>query len=404
MADRFPLDRLPAPVAAALAGAARTPLYVVGGAVRDVLLGRTGLTDVDVAVEGDAAAVARAVARALAPGARVTAHAAFGTAVVRAAGLRVDVAATRSETYPRPGALPVVAPAGIDADLRRRDFTVNAMAASVADGRLLDPVGGRADLEAGLVRVLHAGSFEDDPTRALRAARYAARLGFSLEAETAALARACAGSGAVGRLSGARLRAELVLLLGEEAAPAAVGILDDLGLAAAVHPGLDAGTAARELLAAAEAVRAAAAPRAPRWRLALGVLARGLPPRDLSGFLRRLALRRSDAAAVAAAASPPLPPPGASADAIASAYAPLPVEAAIAAAAAGSGAAAVYLDRLRGVRLAIDGDVLRDELGLAESPRVGEVLRELLRRKRNGELRSRAAELAAARELVAGAP
>jgi tRNA nucleotidyltransferase (CCA-adding enzyme) len=404
MADRFPLDRLPAAVAGALAGAAAEgPLHVVGGAVRDVLLGRDGLTDIDVAVEGDAVAVARHIARALAPGARVTAHAAFGTAVVRAQGLRVDVATTRSETYPRPGALPVVAPAGIEADLRRRDFTVNAMAVSVPDGRLLDPTGGRADLADRSVRVLHVRSFEDDPTRTLRAARYAARLGFAVEPGTATLARVCARSGAIADLSGARLRAELVLLLGEESAPAAVGLLHDLGLDAAVHPDLSGGADTRALLAAAESVRATAAPRTPRWRVALGVLARDLPPPALAAFLRRLALRRSDAAAVAAAAHPPLPPADAPADAIASAYAPLPAEAALAAAAAGSQAAAVYLDRLRGVRLAIDGDVLREELGLAESPRVGEVLRELLRRKRNGELRSRAAELEAARELVAGA-
>jgi Asp-tRNA(Asn)/Glu-tRNA(Gln) amidotransferase A subunit family amidase len=93
----------------------------------------------------------------------------------------------RSETYPRPGALPEVRPAGIDEDLARRDFTVSALAVPLADpGALIDHHGGVDDLRAGLLRVLHDRSFVDDPTRALRAARYAARLGFAVEAMTLA--------------------------------------------------------------------------------------------------------------------------------------------------------------------------------------------------------------------------
>ena len=117
----------------------------------------------------------------------------------------------------------------------------------------------------------------------------------------------------------------------------------------------------------------------------------------------RLVLRRRDAATLRAAVSTPFPGEDASPAAVAETFASRPVEAALLAAAAGSAVATAYLDHLRGVRLSIDGSVLREELGLEESPRVGEVLRELLRRKRNGELESRAAELAAARELVARA-
>ena len=112
----------------------------------------------------------------------------FLTGKLEAAGREIDVAQTRAESYPRPGALPEVRPATIDEDLARRDFTVNAMAYPLAeDGELLDPHGGLDDLRAGLLRVLHERSFIDDPTRALRAARYAARFGFELDKATASL-------------------------------------------------------------------------------------------------------------------------------------------------------------------------------------------------------------------------
>ncbi len=184
--------------------------YAVGGPVRDMLRGSPS-RDADIAVEGDPSALAGRLAGVLG-GARVTLHRAFGTAVVRTDGVRIDVAATRTERYPRPAALPVVAPAGIDADLGRRDFTVNALAAAITGprfGELLDPFGGRADLEARVIRVLHPASFRDDPTRLVRAVRYAARLGFTIDPETERLAREAIAVGLVDALSGARVRAEL---------------------------------------------------------------------------------------------------------------------------------------------------------------------------------------------------
>jgi tRNA nucleotidyltransferase/poly(A) polymerase len=142
--------------------------YLVGGAVRDLLLGAEH-PDLDLAVEGDAVELARRL------GAEPVAHERFSTATVDLDGVRVDLARTRAETYPHPGALPEVEPAPLERDLARRDFTVNAMALPLdGRGQLVDPHGGRVDLRAGLLRVLHPGSFADDPTRALRAARYAA--------------------------------------------------------------------------------------------------------------------------------------------------------------------------------------------------------------------------------------
>ena len=169
-----------------VAAAAPDPVYLVGGAVRDLMLGR-GRTDIDLVVEGPPAALAAAL------GAEpVASHSRFGTMKIDWNGEEIDLAASRRERYARPGALPrVELGAPIRTDLARRDFTVNAMAIPLADPEdLLDPYDGRRDLRAGLLRVIHDRSFVDDPTRAIRAARYAARFDFEPEPETAALLRA----------------------------------------------------------------------------------------------------------------------------------------------------------------------------------------------------------------------
>jgi tRNA nucleotidyltransferase (CCA-adding enzyme) len=386
---------------AALDAASGLALYLVGGAIRDLLRGDPGITDVDLAVDGDAAPLARRLARALGSPARVTVHAAFGTSTVRWEDMRVDIARTRSESYARPGSLPAVEPAGIEADLLRRDFTVNSMALRLGNGdSLLDPAGGRGDLERRVIRVLHRASFRDDPTRVFRAVRYAARLGFELDPDTDELARAALRDGLVGHLSGSRLRAELLALLSEATAPAAVGRLGALGACRAVWPGLDCDPQTQALLERVELLRQRYSARTPAWRCALVVLARGLPDADLPVLAHRLVLRKRDAATLRGSIGVPVPADDAGPAAVAEVFAARPVEAALLAAGAGSSAAATYLDHLRGVQLSIDGGVLRDELGLPESPRVGEVLRELLRRKRNGELETREAEIAAARELL----
>jgi tRNA nucleotidyltransferase (CCA-adding enzyme) len=205
-------------------------VWVVGGAVRDLLLGREP-RELDLVVEGDALEVAhRAAERA---GGELTVHQRFGTATVEAGGLVFDLASARRERYPAPGALPEVEPgATIAEDLARRDFTVNAIAVAVADGRVEAVPHAREDLEAGLLRVLHDRSFADDPTRVLRLARYAARLGFTAEPHTAALAERADMAG----VSGDRMGAELRLLL-EEPQPAALQAL--ARYAPRLLPGLD---------------------------------------------------------------------------------------------------------------------------------------------------------------------
>src|ERR1700754_5123972 len=169
------LERLGRPPAVgALAG--EDAVSVVGGAVRDVLVDRVP-HELDFVVEGDAVAVARRAAKRL--GGRVVVHDRFGTATVEAPEATFDLAGARRESYERPGALPAVElGAPLDEDLARRDFTVTAIALHLADGELTFHAGAREDLGARRLRVLHDASFRDAPTRLLRLARYAARLGF----------------------------------------------------------------------------------------------------------------------------------------------------------------------------------------------------------------------------------
>ena len=170
-----------------LAANRASPLYIVGGRVRDLLLERPA-TDLDLVVEGDALELVRALA--LDQGGEAVVHPRFGTATYRNGTLRFDLATARTETYSRPGVLPDVRPGPIEEDLARRDFTVNAMALRLSPpdaGTLLDRFGSRQDVEEGLIRLLHHGSFVDDPTRTMRAIRYEQRLGFQIEPSTLAL-------------------------------------------------------------------------------------------------------------------------------------------------------------------------------------------------------------------------
>src|SRR5919109_1443387 len=250
-------------------------VYLVGGTVRDILLGERNF-DVDIAVEGDAIALAEALAGAL--GGRVRPHPQFGTAVVLyGEDGRVDVVTARTEFYDAPAALPSVEHASIREDLFRRDFTINAMAVSLRGedfGRLVDPFHGRRDLREGVIRVLHNLSFIDDPTRIFRAIRYENRYGFRMDEHTVRLARGCIEMGLVGDLSSARLRDELVLLLEEGEVEHSILRLAELGAARAIHPHLAADDEAVELLRRARELNAEYGLEVPSWRLGLTVLAR----------------------------------------------------------------------------------------------------------------------------------
>ena len=230
-------------------------LYLVGGFVRDLLLGHA-TTDFDLVVEGDALALARDLAKDF--GGRVVTHPRFGTAkwhlhsqharLRQALGVAtsdedlpttIDLATARTEVYDHPTALPNVERGGIQNDLQRRDFTINTLAIRLdgpAYGELLDPWGGGRDLQDRTIRVLHERSFLDDPTRVLRAVRLEVRLGFQIDPAT--LAFLDVSRPHLASVSGERLRSELDVILSEPETSRMVARLAELNLLSAIHTAL----------------------------------------------------------------------------------------------------------------------------------------------------------------------
>jgi len=371
------------------------PAYLVGGAVRDLMLGIAS-PDLDIAVEADAHATARALAERL--GGVVREHDRFATATVYLdANLWIDIAQTRTETYPTPGSLPVVNPAELVDDLRRRDFTINAMAVALRGdelGHLHDPHDGRRDLDDRVVRVLHDQSFLDDPTRLIRAARYETRLGFHMDDHSERLARDAVEIGAMKTLTGTRLRDALFLLLAEHDAPSALKRLHDLGVDRALDPALefDPTLAASAAIGAGEvgadrvlAVLAALITRDPDaldpWLESLGL------EREQRERVRRAA--RDAAALVEGLRAVELSP-----SAIYALLRDEPAEALALALALGVGPEPIldWSTRLRFVRLDITGDDLI-AAGIEPGPALGRALSETLRAKLDGEIDGREEEL-----------
>jgi tRNA nucleotidyltransferase (CCA-adding enzyme) len=376
----------------------RSGVHLVGGAVRDLLLGGTPF-DLDLVVEDDAAAFAASL------GGELTLHDRFGTSTVALGGFAYDIARARRESYARPGALPDVAPATLAEDLRRRDFTVNAIAIALgggAPGELRAVPGALQDLDARELRVLHDRSLIDDPTRLMRLARYASRLGFAIESQTRALATQAIAGGALGTVSGSRLGAELRLLAREQDPVRALLALRDLGLDRALHPGfgLDDEALARRAL---ELLPEDARPD----RLILALAARGIPAAELSARLDAFAFEAGDRDGILLAAT--------RAEDLARSLGTADAPSAIAAAAGGAPAELValagalgperqareWLDRLRHVRLSIDGrDLL--EAGVPEGPAVGRGLRAALGAKLDRRACGREEELAEALKAAGG--
>lgn len=319
-------------------------LYLVGGFVRDLLLTMSAAGaaakekvsprfDLDLVVEGDAVGLARALAKRY--GGRVHSHSRFGTAKwlletpvrfnreqapqpVELTSL--DFVTARTEFYRHPSALPEVEQSSIRQDLHRRDFTINTLALRLTPdhfGELLDFFGGQDDLEARLIRVLHSLSFVEDPTRMLRAARLLARLEFDLEARTAELLNNALDL--LPRVSGERITNELELIFRERHPAPALRQLDDLGILAAIHPGL---MVDELLLAAIHRLRTGLtgtpwADIAPEFVHYIGLMTFWLAGDELEALVERLNLRtaqrstlqqvyrlKRQAAAIAAAEQP----------------------------------------------------------------------------------------------------
>jgi tRNA nucleotidyltransferase/poly(A) polymerase len=377
-------------------------IHLVGGSVRDALLGRLG-DDLDFATDAhpdQTLALVKGWADAIWETGRE-----FGTIGVQRSGVRLEITTFRAEAYDGVTRNPVVryGTTLLD-DLRRRDFAINAMAAALAGddlGHLYDPHGGVPDLEAGVVRVLHPGSFLDDPTRLLRAVRYETRLGFHMDEESERAARAALAEDAMSTVSGARVRDELMDLLGEHEAPAAVERMRELGLDRALHPALDADP---DLVASASL--GAAAIGADRALSSLAAMS-AAAPEELDVWLAGLHLDANARDAVSRAARvgallahelrayERMPselrdllgdePPEALALALALGAPPEPI--------------LRWMTDLRGVGLEIGGDDLI-AAGVPEGPAIGDALEETLKRKLDGLVTGREEELETALELA----
>ena len=390
-AGRLLLERLRgAPVA----------VYLVGGAVRDLIL-ETEPRELDLVIESE---LDPFIGRL---GASARLHDRFGTANLEIDGHSYDVARARSETYPRPGALPIVAAADLDEDLGRRDFTVNAIALGVwgpPRGALIALYPALTDLRDGVIRVLHDRSFNDDPTRLFRLALYSSRLRFTIEPRTVELALAAVRDGALETVSGSRIGAELRRLAAEPDPVSAVGALAPLGIDAALAPGFglrdpEPARRALELLP----------PDGDPSTVVLAAAAIDIGAAELGRLLDEWAFERAQRDAIIAAATRSR----ALAAALQGARAPSEVAAAV----GGAGVETValagafgadddarrWLSDLRHVRLEIDG---RDMLaaGVESGPAVGAGLRAALAAKLDGHADSRAAQLAHALRAAAPRP
>jgi tRNA nucleotidyltransferase (CCA-adding enzyme) len=358
-------------------------VYIVGGGVRDLLLGGQPV-DLDVVVEGDATAVVERL------GGSAVVHERFATSTVRLDGFTYDIARARSETYSSPGALPDVAPANLEEDLQRRDFTVNAIAISL-EGAIVSFPGALGDLESRRLRVLHDRSFVDDPTRLLRLARYASRLQFAIEPHTLGLAEQAVRAAALDTVSGPRVGAEIRLLARESDPVAAFETLRELGLDTAIEPGFGVNDP--------ELARKALAELPDDGRpdlVVLGAATRGV--QQPAEFLNRLGFEAGDRDVIVAVGSDATE----LAQALSAASKPSEIAAAVAGAApeqvalaAALGAAEPARDwfgRLRQVRLEIDGgDLIR--AGIPEGPAIGRALQAALHAKLDGRVADRDGEL-----------
>ncbi|MEE9366332.1 MAG: CCA tRNA nucleotidyltransferase [Dehalococcoidales bacterium] len=381
-------------------------LYLVGGVVRDLILGR-GNFDLDLVVEGDAIALAGELAKEK-QGKLVT-HQRFGTAKLQWDGWSADIATARSETYAKACALPTINPSTIKADLFRRDFTINAMAVELNPGRygqLLDLYGGLADLERKLVRVLHEKSFVDDATRIWRAIRYEQRLDFKLEPETLQLVKRDADY--LKKVSGDRIRHELELIFKEDCPEKALRRADELGVLKKLHRKLKADN---WLVEKHEQARQWSSPDAPSPGLYLALLVYRMKSDEVEELISYLRLRKSTARTLLDTvglkvnlerlASPQMTP--SQVYALLIGYA---IEAVVAGIIAGEIPEAVhrlneFMNKLRYIKPALNGEDIK-MLGVAQGPGIKDMLHRLLEARLDGKAATKRDEEALVESWLAG--
>jgi tRNA nucleotidyltransferase (CCA-adding enzyme) len=389
-------------VAGEVAASQGQSLYLVGGVVRDLLLGQTNL-DLDLVVEGNAIELAQQLIQ-IKQGKIIT-HPRFNTAKLQWNKWSIDLATARSETYAKPGALPSVKPSSIDKDLFRRDFTINAMAIELISsryGELIDLYGGRVDLEHKLIRILHERSFIDDATRIWRGLRYEQRLNFQLEANTLQLLKRDIPR--LDTISGDRIRYELECILQEEFPEKVLHRAAELGVLSKLHPSLKGNGWLAEKFKQA---RQLSHPNSPPVGLYLALLAYPLTNEENEQLISRLRLPRTLAqilrdtisirSKLQSLANPELAPSGIYR--LLYGYSPPAI---IANSLASDSPTArqhihLFLDKLRYVKPSLTGEDLK-RIGIAPGPQIKEILNLLHEARLDGKVTSKQDEV----ELVEG--
>ncbi len=398
-------------------------VYSVGGAVRDLLLGSGDNFDLDILVEEHGLEFARLFARQIRGTCKL--YRRFATAmVIMRGGRRIDVTTTRGESYPRPGALPEVVPGSLEEDLRRRDFTINALAFSLNArrfGRLIDLSGGAADLRDGIIRVLHEKSFRDDPTRIFRAVRFRQRLGFTIEPRTEELIRTAVDLRLFEEVTPERLRHELELIFREPDPPGAVEAMARYDQLRFIHPELVVTRETRpflERLGKCLGWFENTFPGEPvsRWRAYFGGLIYDLPPRELlrtaekfnlsRRFSEQLRAARKDEPEIRQVLPAPADPPPSRVSSLLRGRCPevtLILMARLGSEERADERFRRYLTGYRRVTGEVSGRDLAD-LGLPPGPAYRPILEELLAARLDGRVSTREEELALARRLIDKSP
>jgi tRNA nucleotidyltransferase (CCA-adding enzyme) len=383
-------------VAGKLANSRGEKLYLVGGVVRDLLLGQANF-DLDLVVEGNAIELAQQLGK-INQG-KITTHPRFNTAKLQWDNWSVDLATARSETYAKAGALPTVTPSSIDDDLSRRDFTINAMAIHLNPGyygQLVDPHGGHNDLKHKCIRVLHEKSFIDDATRIWRGLRYEQRLDFHLERKT--LIRLQRDIPMLDTISADRIRYEIECILKEKYPEKVFRRAQELGVLATLHLALKGNG---WLAAKFDQARRLCSPEPPEFDLYLALLAYPLTSEEAESLISHLNLPKSSAQTLRDSITVKnkmrsLATPGISPSFIYSLLHGLSSPALVANSLATESPVAsqnihLFLNRLKDIKVSLTGDDLV-QMGIAPGPQIGEILERLHQARLNGKIATRQEE------------
>jgi len=385
-------------------------VFIVGGFVRDLLLGVENL-DIDLVVEGDGIFYAQRFAEKL--GVSLTVHREFGTAILNLGEqfkFHIDIATSRREYYPYPAALPQVEPAPLKEDLFRRDFTVNAMAISLNPpnfGNLIDFFGGKEDIKKRKVKVLYPKSFIDDPTRIFRAVRFEQRYKFSLDENTEKFIRKALEEKVFQRLSGTRIKEELIQILEEDRPERNIRRMHNLGILKMIHPKLSL-TSRKEktldqLVDAIAAYEVLTGEKTRRWLVRLSVLLEDLDEQEMKNFCKRYSFTREEKRILITCSSKAkeiaekLKAPKMKPSSIYYLLEPFPSEALILAMAKIKSKRVMkrihfYLSHLKKITLEINGNDLK-KMGYKPSPKFSYILEETKKAKLNGLLKTKEDEI-----------